>query len=91
LSSIAKAKGHERKFKKAKRSSNGCLLNIIWVDWDLVICPYEIDFGKGSAASKTVGVVLYVWHWVPVRNGTSVESTIISAWSPTGVLLGYKM
>jgi hypothetical protein len=40
LSCIAKAEGHERKFKKAKRSSNGCLLNIIRMDWDLVVCPY---------------------------------------------------
>ena len=89
LSSIAKAKGQERKFKEAKRSCNGCLLNVIRMDRDLVVCPYEIDFGKGSTASKTVGIVLYVWHWIPVGNGASIKGTVVSTWSPNAVLLRY--
>ena len=91
LHRVKEETGHEGKFKQAKRSSNGCLLNVVWMDWNLVVSPYEINVGKGSAASKTVGIVLYVWHWVPVRNGASIEGSIVSTWSPTGVLLRYEV
>jgi len=59
------------------------------VDGNLVVRPYKVNFGEGGAAGKAVSVVLYVWDWLPVRDGASVESSIISTGSPTSVLLGH--
>ena len=53
---------------------------------DLVLSPHEVDFGKGDAASKAVGIVLYMRYWIPVWNGASVESSVVSAGSPAAVL-----
>ena len=56
---------------------------------DLVVSPYEVNFEKGGAASKAVGIILYMRHWVPVWNGASVEGSVVSAGSPAAVLIGY--
>jgi hypothetical protein len=78
-----------RKFENTERGGDGCLLDVVGVDEDLVIAPYKIKFGEGGAAGKVVRVVLYVWDRVPVRDGESVESSVISARSPIAVLLGH--
>jgi hypothetical protein len=89
LGGVSQAKGHIRKFEKAERGGDGGLLDVVGVDGDLVVRPYKVNFGEGGAAGKMVRVVLYVWDWVPVRDGASVESSVISTGSPTAVLLGH--
>ena len=34
---------------------------------------------------------MYVWNWVPVRNGASIECSVVATGSPTAVLLGHEM
>jgi hypothetical protein len=84
LGGVSQAKGHIRKFKKAERGGDGCLLDVVEVDGDLVVRPYKVNFGEDGAAGK-----MYVWDWVPVGDSASVESSVISTGSPTPVLLGH--
>jgi hypothetical protein len=91
LGGVTKAKEHEGEIKKTKRCNNGCLLDVVRVDGNLVVGPDEVDFGKGSAAGKAVGVELYLWDWIPVRNRASVQGSLVSAGSPTAVLLGHEL
>jgi len=56
-----------------------------------MVSSYEVNFGKGGAARKAVGVDLYVWDWVPVRDGASVKSSVVSTGPPTTVLLWHEM
>jgi hypothetical protein len=44
LGGVAKTKGHEGEFKKAKRCNNGCLLDVVRVDGNLVVGSDEVDF-----------------------------------------------
>ena len=53
--------------------------------------PYEFYFGKGGAAGEAVGVILYMWNWVPVRNGASVECSVVATGPSTDILLGNEM
>jgi len=51
-----------------------------------MVSSYQVNLRKGGAAGKAVGVVLYVWDWIPVRNGPSVKGSIVSTGPPTAVL-----
>jgi hypothetical protein len=63
----------------------------VGVDRNLVVSPNKINFLKGGAAGKAVGLVLYVWDWVYVRDGASVKGSVVSTGPPTAVLLGHEM
>jgi len=58
---------------------------------DLVVSPYEVYFRNGGAAGKTAGVILYMWNWVPVWNGASVECSVVATGPPTAVFLGHDL
>jgi hypothetical protein len=60
LGGVSQPKGHIRKFEKAERFGNGCFLDVVGVNGDLVVPPYQVNFGEGGAARKMVRVVLYV-------------------------------
>jgi hypothetical protein len=90
LGGVSQAKGLKRDFEKAKRRNNGCLLDVVRMDGNLVVSPHEVDFGKGGAARKAVRVVLYVCDWVPVRNGANIQGSVISA-GPTTAVLGHEV
>jgi hypothetical protein len=91
LSSILEAEGHTRKFEQAKRSGNGCFLDVFGVNGNLVVSSYQVNFGKHSATGKAVGIILDMWNWIPVGDGASVKGSVISAGSPPAVLLGHEM
>jgi hypothetical protein len=77
--------------EKAEGCDYCCFLNVVGVDRYLVVSYDEVNFGKGGAAGKAAGVVLYVWDRIPVRVGASVQSSIISAMPPNAVLLGHEV
>jgi hypothetical protein len=77
--------------KRPKGCGNCCFLDVVRVDRDLVVSPNEVDFGKDGAAGKAVVVVLYMWDWIPVSDGVSVQSLVVSTGPPTAVLLGHEM
>ena len=91
LGMVSYAKGHKGKFEKAERCGECGLLDYVRVNRDLVVSPYEVYFGKGGAAGKAVGVFLYVWNCVPVRNSASVECSVVATVSTTAVILGHEM
>ena len=68
-----------------------CFLDVFRVDRDLMVSSYQVDLRKGGAAGKSVGVVLDVWDWIPVRDGPSVTGSIVSTGPPTAVLLRHEM
>jgi RecB family endonuclease NucS len=88
LGGVLQAK-YEGKLENTKRSGNSRLY-VIRVDRNLVIHPHKISFGKGGAAGKAVGVVLDMWDLVKVRDGASVQGSVISTRPPTA-LLGHEM
>jgi len=73
LGRVSEAKGHEGKFEKAERCGDCCLLDVFRMDRNLIVSSYQANLGEGGAAGKEVGVVLYVWDWIPVRGGASVK------------------
>jgi len=62
------------------------LLDVFRVDRDLMVSSHQINLGRGGAAGKAVGVVLYVWDWIPVMDGPCVKSSVVSTRPPTAVL-----
>jgi hypothetical protein len=91
LGGVSEAKGHIRKFEQAERGGDGCLLDVVRMNRNLVERPYQVNFGEGGAAGKVMGVVLYVRAWIPVRYGVSVKGSVVPTGSPTAVLLGHQM
>ena len=69
----------------------GVVIAVFRVDRDLMVSSYQASFGKGCAARKAVGVVLYVWDWVPVRDGASFKGSVVSTGPPAAVLLGHEI
>ena len=61
-------------------------MGVFGVDRDLMVSSYQVNLGKGGAAGKVVGVVLYVWDWIPVRDGASVKGSVVSTGPPTAIL-----
>ena len=61
------------------------------MDSDLMVSSYQANLGEGGPAGKAVGVVLDVWYWIPVRDGTTVEGSLVSKGPPTVVLLCHEM
>ena len=61
-------------------------MDVVRVDRNLVLSPDEVNFLKGGAAEKTVGIVLYVWDCVPFRYGSSVKGSVVSTRPPTALL-----
>ena len=51
-----------------------------------MVSSYQVNLGKGGAAGKAVGVVLYVWDWIPVRGGPSFKGSVVFTVPPTAVL-----
>jgi len=66
-------------------------LDVFRVDRDLKLSSYQANLGECGAAGKAVGVVLYVWNWKPVRDGASVQGSVVSTGPPTAVLLWHEM
>ena len=56
-----------------------------------MVSSYQVNLGEGGAAGKAVGVVLYVWYCVPVRDGDRVQGLVVSTGPPTVVLLWHEM
>ena len=56
-----------------------------------MVSLHEVNFGKGVAAGKAVGVVLYVWDWIPVGDGAILQGLVVSTGPPTTVLLEHEM
>ena len=51
----------------------------------------QFNLRKGGAAGKAVGVVVYVWDWILVRDVTRVKGSIVFTGPPTAVLRRHEM
>jgi hypothetical protein len=47
---IPQTKRHSLILEQAKGSGDGCLLHVLWIDWDLVVPLPQVDLGENSAA-----------------------------------------
>jgi len=81
LGGVTKGNAHEAKLKKAESGGDCCLLVVFRVERDLMISTYQVNLRKGGAAGKTMGEVLYVWDWIPVRDGLNVKGSVVSTWA----------
>jgi hypothetical protein len=61
-------------------------VDVFRVNRDMMVSSYQFNLGKGGAAGMAVGVVLYVWDWITVRDGPSVNGSVFSTGPPTAVL-----
>jgi hypothetical protein len=52
-----------------------------------MVRPQEVDFGESGAAKNVMGVVVDMPDGVAVGDGTSVERSVVTAWTPAVVLL----
>jgi hypothetical protein len=91
LGGVVQKEGHEWELEEAERSCNNGLLDIIGMDGDLVIGSHQVDFGKDGATEKLVGVVVDMADGVAVGNGPGIQRSVLSAWAPTVVLLGFDV
>jgi hypothetical protein len=53
---------------------------------NLVICPHKINLGE-EATTREVDVT----DGIAVGDGSGVKSSVVTAWTPTVVLLGHDM
>jgi hypothetical protein len=91
LGCVAQAEGHERELEEAKRSSYGGLLDVGGVDRNLIVCSDSIDLRENARTRELVGVIMYVSDGVAVGNGLGVQRSIVSAGTPTVVVLGHDV
>jgi hypothetical protein len=57
----------------------------------LVVSSRQVDLSEDGTTEKLVGVVMDMPDGVAVRNGTEVKGSVISAGTPTVVLLGHDV
>jgi hypothetical protein len=61
------------------------------MNWNLVVCPDQIDLGEEATTRELVGVIVYVTCGRVIGDGSDVKNYIVTAWKPTVVLLGHDM
>jgi hypothetical protein len=73
---------------KDEISGDWCLLYVFRVD---SVDLNQFNLRKGGSAGRAVGVVVYVWDWILVRDGSRVKGSIDSIVPPTAVVLRHEM
>jgi hypothetical protein len=56
MDNVAQAEGQEEKLKQAKGSGDGSLLDIAWVDRNLVVGPHQVDLGEETTTRYLVRI-----------------------------------
>jgi hypothetical protein len=67
------------------------LLNIVGMYRNLVVRPHQIDLREDYTTRELVGIIVNVTDRVAVGNSTGVQGTIVTAGTPTVVLLWHDM
>ena len=91
LAGISETELHNREFEQSKWSDYRGFLDVIGMNWDLMVGSGEIDFGKYLAAFQINSRVLNVWNRVAIRNCLSIKSPVIATRSPIAIFLGDEM
>ena len=82
LSSILQTEWHPEEFKEPKRSNDCCFGDVFSSHRNLVVASDEINLGEYRPASEVGGEILYVGHWISVRNCGIIESSVVSTRTP---------
>jgi hypothetical protein len=85
--SIGKTKWHDLVLKVAVASAERGLLNVIFMDPDLVVARTEIDLGEDLGAMELVGEVINEGDGESVLDGDGIQGTIINAHAEFAALL----
>ena len=91
LCSISEPKVYIRELKEPKGHDDGCFCNVVWMNWNLIVCFLQICYGEDSPASKLLCKVGSVLNGILVGVGRSVQSTIVATGSPAIFFLGDKV
>jgi hypothetical protein len=85
---ISEPEEHIREFEESEGCDDGCLGNVVRMNWDLVISFYEIDCGEDFPASKLMCEVGNVPDGILVGGSPSIQSTIVTTGPPAVLFLG---
>jgi hypothetical protein len=64
---------------------------VAWMNGNLVVCLHWIDLGVKATTREVMEVIVDVTNGISVGNGSSVKSSVVTAWTRTVSLLGYDM
>ena len=73
--------------EEAPGSDDGCLLDVFWGYWDLVVTFEQVDLGEDSTPLQAVGKITYIWQWVSVLNCLCIEVPVVTTRTPASVWL----
>jgi hypothetical protein len=91
LGGVAQTEGHEGKLEQAKWSGNRGILYVVGMYGNLVVSSHQVDFGKDGTTEKLVGVVEDMTDGVAVGDCPGVQSSVVTAGTPTVVLLRHDV
>jgi hypothetical protein len=58
---------------------------------NLVLCSHQIDLGEKATTREVMGEIVDATDRKSIGNGSGIKSSIVTAWTPTVVLLGHDM
>jgi hypothetical protein len=85
---VCKIPAQIREFEKPKGRDDGCFWNVVRMNWNLMVCFHQIYCGEDSPASRLLCKVGNVPNGILVRDGRSVQCTIVATGSPAVFILG---
>jgi hypothetical protein len=77
-----------REFEESDGRDDGCLGDVVLMNWDLVVSFYQIDCGEGFPSSKLMYEVGNVPYGILVGDSPSIQSTIVTTGPPADFFLG---
>jgi hypothetical protein len=85
LRGISEPEVHIRKFVGREE---GCLGDVVRMNWDLVVSFYQIDCGEDFPASKLMCEFGNLANGILIGDTPSIQSTIVITGPPTVLFLG---
>jgi hypothetical protein len=82
LNEVCKIPGHIREFEKPKGRDDGCLCDVVRMNWNLMVSFHQIYCGEDSSVSRLLCKVGNVPNGILVGDGRSVQCTIVATGSP---------
>jgi hypothetical protein len=78
-------------FNGPKEVVMAVFLYVAGMQWNLVVCPHQIDLGEEATTREVVGIIVDVSDGMTVGESSGIKSSIFTAWALTVVLLGHDM
>ena len=73
LSSIVQPEWHTAELIQTEGCKYGCFGNVVFMNWDLIVCMNQIDIGENSIVCEVCDKVLYVGNRIGVGGRLVVQ------------------